>query len=282
MEYVILNGKAVKTDQVVIDTNNRAFRYGDGFFESFLCNGIEPFLFDRHYKRIVAAASALKIDVPLLPPEDNLRKQIALLISKKKYPPYSRVRITFYRTPGGLYTPQSSTPQWVIDHEPYTNKPFEYTPKGILTGIYEGEQKMASQFSAFKTCSSLLFVMAGMDRQTKSWDDIIIMNHKGRLIEGLSSNLFWIKNGTIYTPSIDTGCVDGVMRGYVMDVALSMGYSIIETEGIPPAGLSEVDEAFLTNTTQGIRSILGINGRRFFISHAPKIAQDLRARLMDN
>lgn len=280
MSHIIVNGQAVRTDQPSIPHTNRAFRYGDGLFETFLCKGTEPFFFEAHYNRLLQAAQSLRIDTPLLPSIDSFKRQIALLISKKKYPPYSRIRITVFRADGGLYTPASNAPGWIIDHQPYTDKPFTLNTRGLLTGIFNDIKKYPSPISRFKSCSSQLFVMAGLTKMDNNWDDILICNTEGKIIEGLSSNLFMVKDGNVYTPSVSAGCVDGIMRNHIIGLCANKGIKVVETEGASIDDIKLADEMFLTNSVQGIKWILGVDQKRFYLKLASSLAEELKTMVL--
>lgn len=277
--HIIFNGTIISTEDNPINPLNRAFRYGDGIFDTLVCSGTEPLLFEGHYQRLLSAAVLLKFNIIGYPSFENFKKQIAQLVAKNKYAPYSRLRITMFRSPGGLYTPEDNAPQWIIEQEPLQSEPFELNSKGLLTGIYQEMPKQISPLSQFKTCSSLFFVLAGLAKRENGWGDILITNPEGRIIEGLSSNLFWIKAETIYTPLISSGCVDGIMRREVMRLCRLMGFQVSETRGATLNQLMEADELFLTNSIQGIRWVVGLNEQRYYLKITRQLAKELKDSL---
>ncbi len=278
--HIIFNGTVISTEDNPINLSNRAFRYGDGIFDTFLCSGTEPQLFEGHYQRLLSAAVLLRFNIIGFPSLESLKKQIAMLVGKNKYAPYSRVRLTMFRSPGGLYTPEDNKPQWIIEQEPLASEPFELNSKGLLTGIYHDMPKQASPLSQFKTCSSLFFVLAGLAKKENGWGDILITNPEGRIIEGLSSNLFWIRGNNVFTPMVSSGCVDGIMRREVITLSCNLGYPVVETSGATLGELMEADELFLTNSTQGIRWIVGLNDQRYYLKITRQLAVALKRSLL--
>ena len=278
--HIIFNGTIISTEDNPINPSNRAFRYGDGVFDTLVCSGTEPLLFEGHYQRLLSAAVLLKFNIIGYPSLENFKKQIALLVAKNKYAPYSRIRITMYRSPGGLYTPEDNAPQWIIEQEPLQSEPFELNSKGLLTGIYQDMAKQISPLSQFKTCSSLFFVLAGLAKKENGWGDILVTNQEGRIIEGLSSNLFWIKENKIFTPLVSSGCVDGIMRREVIRLSHDLGFPVMETRGATLNELLEADELFLTNSTQGIRWIVGLNDQRYYLKITRQLAMNLKKSLL--
>lgn len=278
--HIIFNGTIISTEDNPINSSNRAFRYGDGVFDTLVCSGTEPLLFEGHYQRLLSAAVLLKFNIIGYPSFENFKKQIAQLVAKNKYAPYSRIRITMYRSPGGLYTPEDNAPHWIIEQEPLLTEPFELNSKGLLTGIYLDMAKQNSPLSQFKTCSSLFFVLAGLVKKENGWGDILVTNQEGRIIEGLSSNLFWIKENKIFTPLVSSGCVDGIMRREVIRLSHDLGFPVMETRGATLNELLEADELFLTNSTQGIRWIVGLNDQRYYLKITRQLAMNLKKSLL--
>ena len=278
--HIILNGTIISTEDNPINSSNRAFRYGDGVFDTLVCSCTEPLLFEGHYQRLLSAAVLLKFNIIGYPSFENFKKQIAQLVAKNKYAPYSRIRITMFRSPGGLYTPEDNAPQWIIEQEPLQSEPFELNSKGLLTGIYQDMAKQSSPLSQFKTCSSLFFVLAGLVKKENGWGDILVTNQEGRIIEGLSSNLFWIKENKIFTPLVSSGCVDGIMRREVIRLSYDLGFPVMETRGATLNELLEADELFLTNSTQGIRWIVGLNDQRYYLKITRQLAMNLKKSLL--
>lgn len=276
LPYLIFNGTVISSSSFSLTPSNRAFRYGDGVFETLFCIGNEPHLFALHYARMLSALSLLRMTTTSFPTATMLQKQIALLVAKNKYIPFSRIRITVFRAEGGLYTPINNTPQWVIEQERLTEEPFSLNQSGLFVGIYTDMPKPASSLSKYKTCSSLHLVLAALKKQEQQWGDILLINEKGKIIEGLSSNIFWIKDGIAFTPMISSGCVDGTMRHHAMGLLKSMAIPVKETPGVTVEELESAEELFLTNSIQGIRWIVGLNSKRYYLKTAKTIASELQ------
>jgi len=66
--------------------------------------------------------------------------------------------------------------------------------------------------SAFKTLNALPYVLAGNYRKQLGVDEVILLDTHGHLAECVASNLFWLKDGMLYTPSLNTGCIGGIIR----------------------------------------------------------------------
>jgi branched-subunit amino acid aminotransferase/4-amino-4-deoxychorismate lyase len=91
-----------------------------------------------------------------------------------------------------------------------------------------------------------------------------LFNTDGMIIETLASNLFWIKDRILFTSTVSSGCVDGVMRGVVLEVAGQLGLHITQVHGVGYDELKGADEIFVTNAIHGINWIVGIDEQRYY------------------
>jgi len=109
----------------------------------------------------------------------------------------------------------------------------------------------------------LLYVMAGIFKSQNRLDEAMILNQNGFLCESISANVFVVYNNQIYTPALTEGCVSGVMRTAIMQLAKMNDMELIEAQ-INPEILKEAEEVFITNATQGIQWVMGYGRKRYF------------------
>jgi len=275
--YICLNGKMLAANAPVFTSQNRAFRYGDALFETIRCIQLTPQFFEDHYRRLLRGMTLLKMQINSLPAREKLEEMMAQLISKNRIYGDCRIRLSVFRSDGGLYTPASNKAEYLIEASPLTTKGYELNTKGLLTGLFINERKSQGSLNAFKSANSLLFVLAGLEKQAHNWQDILICNDKGYIIEGLSSNLFWIKDEKVFTPLRASGCVEGVMRKQILRLLRTNGYRLEEVPGATREELYRADELFLTNAIQGVQWIVGFEDKRYYCRLVKEIA-----RLLNN
>lgn len=275
--YINLNGQIISAETPVLTAQNRAFRYGDALFETIRCIHQSPQFFEDHYRRLLRGMTLLKMKLSSLPTREKLEEQIIQLILKNRIYKDCRIRLSVFRTDGGLYTPATNTIEYLIEVTPLLTEGYELNSKGLLTGLFDRERKPFSSLSAFKSSNSLLFVLAGLHKQEHNWQDILICNAKGYIIEGLSSNLFWITDDKVYTPLRSSGCVEGVMRKQIIKLLQNNGYRLEEVPGATKDDLYKADEIFLTNAIQGIQWIVGFENKRYYC----RMVKDI-SRLLNN
>lgn len=256
------NGSIIPAGQQVLQLSNRGFRYGDGVFESMrMINGQLQFV-DLHAKRLQMGMKALQLENYAAIDIDFLKEKARELATRNKAK-NGRLRLTVFRDANGLYTPDHNKLGYTLEWETVEDQQYSLNVRGLLMNIFEHIPKPLNALSNLKTCNALIYVLAGVYKQKNRLDDAFILNQNGFLCESISSNIFIKYNGTLYTPAMSEGCIQGVMRQVVIELALKNSIPIIEAQ-INPQILNEADEVFLTNATRGIQWVLGFDRKRYF------------------
>ncbi|MCW3805023.1 aminotransferase class IV [Plebeiibacterium marinum] len=264
-DLVNYNGKIYPSNQVPVSYKNRAFKFGDSLFETIRANGHYPLSFNLHYKRLRKAMLSLKMNLASIPAEEELNDQIVKLLQKQKSYGASRVRLEIFRSGEGLYTPATNSADFIIETSQLQSPKYSLNSKGLLISVYPEMKKSYNPISFFKSGNSLHYILAALHKKEEALDDCLLINEKNKIIEATSSNIFWIKNGIVYTPSVFSGCVDGVMRQTIIAlIQKTKDLQIEECNGATEEELLDADEIFLTNAIQGIQWVVGYKDRRFF------------------
>lgn len=263
-KYIYYNGEYLLSESPQIHSDNRSFNYGDGFFETIRCLSSQPLFFEKHYARIQHSVKALKMNLPSEYNRNYFEFHINKLLQKCRIYQGARVRITFFRSSGGFYTPGNEQCEYLMNAEPILSEKFVLPEKGINIGIYKEEMKAINGLSNIKTCNALFYVMAGIWKKEKKLDDCLVINQNGRIIEGSYSNIFLVKDNRLFPTTLSCGCIDGTMRRTIIDIAQSMDIEVRELEGFTEKDLLVADEVFLTSSIQGIVPIAGFESRRYY------------------
>jgi branched-chain amino acid aminotransferase len=263
---VNFNGIIMAENQAIFSAENRAFRYGDGLFETIRSQKHTIPLFHLHKQRLLAGMQALAMDIPAAWHEDFLEQEIhrllrAFEIAKQKktniVTPNAtyRLRLAVFRDNGGLYTPKTNAVSFCIELSVLAETEFSQNNVALQCSIFDEIAISPSKISPFKTSNALVYVLAAIFRQAKKVDDCFILNTKGNICETVSANIFGIsKENYLVTPPIAEGCIDGIMRKVVLEVAKQKQIPCIE-KPITKIDLFEFEEVFLTNAIQGIKSV---------------------------
>jgi len=263
MNYVFHRGEYIAENQANIAKDNRAFRFGDGCFESIrVVNGVALYL-EAHFARAMDTLRALKIDIPHTCTLDTLRNQVQGLLQRNQIHAGGRVRITFYRRSTGFYLPKSNDLSYFIEAEPMLDNEFNLSPVGKNVDIFTDLKKDVNRLSVFKTLNTQIYVMAALHAQEKGLDDALIQNSRMALIESTSSNFFIVSNGVLYTPQLQDGCVGGTMRMNIINLALANQIKVYECT-LNPQNLLAADEMFMTNAVRGIEWVSSYRTKRYY------------------
>jgi len=160
--YIWFNGEYHRSDNPVLNIGNRAFRYGDGLFETIHCYGTDSFYLDFHYKRLTKGLQLLEIEKPYSLSQVKLSEVITKLLNKNRHFGSTRVRVLVFRNDGGLYTPENNSASVIVESSPLDFKFYQYNQQGLMLDIYDDIAKPVNILSSVKSCNALLYVKAGL------------------------------------------------------------------------------------------------------------------------
>ncbi|CCH54821.1 branched-chain amino acid aminotransferase [Fibrisoma limi BUZ 3] len=246
--YLVYNSDIINQQTFNLLPDNRAFQYGDGLFETIRYESGRLWFWTDHLDRLTKGMATLQLSVPAAR-LDQLHEQTLDLIARNGLNSQpARIKIQVWRRPGGLYTPTSNGSEWLITAQP--GQPFAITGKSHI-GIYDGVRLSKSVVSEFKTLNALPYVLAGLHRQAHKLDDVILLSTDGSAAECVASNLFWFRNGTLVTPSLQTGCVNGIARRQLLRAFPDA------QEGLFPPPLTEPIDVLFAANVMGIQVFNG-------------------------
>jgi branched-chain amino acid aminotransferase len=250
---------------------NRAFRYGDGLFETMrLSKGRIP-LWERHWKRLTSGLELIGISAHRL---GDSRKMLSELRRTAEGMEHARIRLTVYREGMGAYAPQENQASFAIDATEIG--PLNSLNSGIHIGIFK-ELKLphGHPFWNLKTCNALPYILAANYAKKKNWDEALLINTSGYLAEGSSTNLFIWKNNELVTPPLSSGCVAGLMRDLILEMARQNHISAAERQ-LLPSELTSAEEIWLVNAVRGIQSVQKLDLHPYSSEHAREFMEMIK------
>ncbi|UKT62417.1 aminotransferase class IV [Pedobacter mucosus] len=262
-QYILFNDEFQGIETPILTASNRGFKFGDGLFESMRMINNKLQFADLHADRLASGMKVLKIDGHALMDDYFLRQKCADLAKRNKWNGNARFRLAVYRDGAGFYTPENNKAAYILEGISLKANKYELNSKGLIIDVFDEFTKPVNKLANFKTANALLYVMAGLFKTQNKLDEAMILNQQGFLCESISSNIFVVYNKQIYTPALTEGCVSGVMRTVIMQLAKMNDIPLIEAQ-INPEVLKEAEEVFITNATQGIQWIMGYGRKRYF------------------
>lgn len=267
--WINCNSELKPADGPVIRAGNRAFRYGDGLFESIRVVNGSPLFVDDHCKRLCRGANMLRINCDGMDTE-WMHREIALVIDANKITGGGRIRFSVFRASEGLYAPDSDQFGFVVEAIPIEYNDYHLNAKGLSVDIYEERLFNNDDLSTIKSINALPYVLAGIYGREHGLDDCILMDNDRHLTESINSNIFVVFNGVLYTPAMNRGFVPGIMRNKIIQLTKEERIEVQETD-LRPDALMKADEVLLTNAISGVRWVLAYKNKRYYHHMAERL-----------
>ncbi len=261
--FINYNGEILDEEDRIFTIANRGFKYGDGLFESMRMSKGKLNFAELHADRLQKGMKTLKLEGYSQLDAYFLKDKAEELCKRNKVGQNVRLRLTVFRDAGGLYTPSQNKSAYSLEAKALDASLYQFNAKGLIMDVYHDIAKPLNKLSNLKTCNSLPYVMAGIFKEQMRLDEAFILNQNGFLCEAISANVFLVYKGELFTPALSEGCIGGVMRQVVMQLAKKQELPLIEAQ-INPEVLNEAEEVFLTNASKGIQWVMGFNRKRYF------------------
>lgn len=275
MGYVInVNGKITPPEEATISVLDRGFLLGDGIYETVKTYSGIPFLLDEHISRLQRSASLIKMDFSRIP--FDIKEEVRKTVQKAGDADFI-VRIIVTRGAGDLFSdPFAMTPNLVIlVREPPSIPPEIYSKGAEIITASVRRNPVQSLNPKIKTCSHLNEVLAALEAHEKGAFEGLFLTIDGKVAECSSSNIFIVKSGTILTPPLPLGILDGITRHFIMNLARDSGMTIDE-KGFFPEELYAADECFITSTVKEVMPVIRIDGGKIDNGLRGKITEKLQ------
>ena len=249
-KFINYNGRIYEEGQAVGNIADHSYRYGDGLFETMKGNKGAIMFKEDHFERLYSGLKILKIDVPALFTKQTIEEQVAALCKKNECMSLARIRLSVSRGNGGLYDCDNKF-SYGIECWPLEEKGF--AKNGLVVDIFPDARKSIDVFSNLKSSNYLPYVMAAVWAKENKLNDALVLNAHGRICDASIANVFWVMDEVIFTPTLSEGCVAGVMRKRILDLAIRKKGFAVKEAILTETTLFHADEVFLTNVTSGIQ-----------------------------
>lgn len=270
--YYCTNNKFFSSDEAGFGIN-RAMKYGDGLFESIRVINGELKFYSSHIERLQKGMDFLNIEFHRKQFEE-INVCIEQLLIKNEIDKGGRIRLTIFRSGGGKYTPESNKPSYFIEAEPLAENEYQLNTRGHSIDLAVENRVYFNPILRFKTLNSLPYILASIEKENKMVDELVLLNPSGNVVEATKSNIFMVFGNNLYTPAISEGCLEGVMRNRIIQLAHQIGLKVTESQ-IPVNFLERADEVFLTNSVLGISWVGSYQRKRYFNKVSRKLVENL-------
>jgi len=268
------NGVIVSQDTSLL-SQNRAFLYGDGVFETVKIVDSKILFLEDHYFRLMSSMRIVRMEIPMNFTMEYLEKQILTLVKAEKLENSSRARITVYRNDGGYYLPHNNTVSFLINSESLENKLYTINQEEYKVDLYTDFYVAKQLLSSIKNTNKLINITASIFAKENDLDNCLLLNDSKNVIEALQGNIFMLKGNKLITPPVSEGCLNGVMRKQIIGLVRNIENIEVAEEVISPFDLQKADELFITNVIKGIQPITRYRKKEFTVNFSSLLIQKL-------
>jgi branched-subunit amino acid aminotransferase/4-amino-4-deoxychorismate lyase len=260
-EFIYHNGRILEASKARLSPAVGGLLYGWGVFTTVRIYGGVAFAFDRHWDRLGRHAEQARIPMPIN--YDQAERALRELVAANRVAD-GRARVTILQgEAGGWRIGSSHQPEILIFtmSEPrrakqdvaLTLSPYRVLSHGPLAGI--------------KKTAMLENLLALEEARARGFNEAIILNERGEIVGATSANIFWVEGGDLFTPSPGTGCVAGITRQIVLEIARRMRIKVFEGS-FTVQNLLGASEVFLTSTAREIAPVSSFDLREYNTSNA--------------
>jgi branched-chain amino acid aminotransferase len=246
------NDRIAPLTEVHLSPGQTGLLMGWGIFTTLrIYRGI-PFAFERHWARIMRDAERLEIDMPFQ--YENVRKAI-MELAAANHQPEGVARVSFVKNQGGLWAQAEGLPptDLIIFTRPLVAWPAAHKLTIQAGGIFSG-----GSYAGAKMLSWVPHIAALQRAHEAGFDDALLLNEKENLAECTSANIFLVRGGEILTPPLSCGCLAGITREVLLEIAPRDGFKLREVD-LTVNDLSTAEEVFISSTTREVAGVSFIN-----------------------
>ncbi|MCM3707813.1 MULTISPECIES: aminodeoxychorismate lyase [Cytobacillus] len=253
--YIYMNGEVVRKEEARISPFDHGFLYGMGLFETFRVYNGHPFLLDDHLERLNQSLESINIEAGYT--REQVLEMLEMLLGKNGYDnAYIRMNVSAGNGEIGLQTDSYKNPNTIIFCKPLPPRSANAEKQAVMLEIPRNTPEGAERLKSHHYLNNILAKKeAGDDPGIEG----IFLTRDGYLAEGVTSNLFWIRDGQLFTPSLHTGILNGITRKFVIRLAEKLEMNV--QEGLYRLkAVRDADEVFVTNSIQEIVPISSLDG----------------------
>ncbi len=252
------NDKIVPVDEARLSPGQAGLLNGWGLFTTTRIFQGEAFAYERHWRRLEKDAVRIRLPFPFDSAE--VRRHLGeLLAANHVAEGTARIYMIYNRI--GFWQTGEQMPE--VDLLMCTAGLPEYSLEARLS-VAEHGRHAASPLAGVKTTAWLNNVWHLAEAQKAGWTEVILLNERGEVAECTSANIFCVKDGAVFTPPLSSGCLEGVTRSVLLEIAARAGVSMTE-KTLRLEDLYAADEVFITSTNRTLLGVSEISGHKYTV-----------------
>ena len=268
------NGTLLSQDANIL-TQNRAFLYGDGVFETVKIINNKILFLEDHYFRLMSSMRVVRMEIPMNFTMEYLEEQILSVVNANSLSASSRARITVYRNDGGYYLPLDNTVSFLIHAVALENVLYSIEKHHYEVDLYKDFYITKQLLSSIKSTNKIINITGSIFADENGLDNCLLLNDSKNVVEVLQGNIFMLLGNKLITPPVSEGCLNGVMRKQILNLAKKIENIEVVEEVISPFDLQKADELFITNVIKGIQPITQYRKKSFVTTVSNQLLEKL-------
>jgi branched-chain amino acid aminotransferase len=255
-QYVFHNDRLLPVEQVRLSPGQAGLLSGWGLFTTLRVWDGELFAFERHWARLERDAKRTRVPFPF--DSEKVREQLhEVLRANNVIEGTARIYVVYNKV--GFWQSEESMPQ--VDLILYSAGLPSYR-EPVRLGLREHGRHAASPLAGVKVTSWLNNVWNLAEAQSAGWDEVVLLNERGEVAECTAANIFCVRGGGVLTPPLNSGCLEGVTRDTLLDIAHASGVPASE-QTLTPENLYGAEEVFISSTNRNLLGVGEVAGHKF-------------------
>jgi branched-chain amino acid aminotransferase len=239
---------------------------GWGIFTTMRISRGEAFAYERHWRRLEKDAAIIRLPMPYTAAKVRMNLQ-EVIRANHVVDGCARVYL-IYNSVGFWQSAEARPPVDLL----ICTAPMPQYQEPIRLGLRPQGRHAASPLAGVKSTSWLPNVWAVAEAQNEGFDEVVLLNERGEVAECTAANIFAVRNGKVYTPPLTSGCLEGVTRGILFEIAPEAGVPVAE-QIMRPEDLYSADEVFISSTNRNLIGVAEIAGHRIAKGPGPLTRQ---------
>lgn len=261
-KYILVNGTFVPTEDYRISTDET-----EGFLFSERIRAVRtafPF-FKETLELIKLKFLICSQTFPEFTDRDGavLKRQLERTLTKNKFFLGAVFTVSFRLVNGVVH--------YSIQSEKLDDTDFELNEKGLFVEVFDRIQKPIGPLSNLSLGSEVYWNIANWYLRSTNSDQLLLLNTEDKIVEAIGSNVYCIRDGAVFGSGIEDGTYQDISHSYLLEILRQLNLEYTEDDGITIQTLRTADEIMLVNVIDGIRWVVGFEGKRYFNQTIRKI-----------
>jgi branched-subunit amino acid aminotransferase/4-amino-4-deoxychorismate lyase len=241
--------------------------HGWGVFTNLRVYSGRPFLFEQHWERLIRHAE--KARVPVTVDRDMAAGALRQLLEANSVV-NGRARLMILKGPTGSWrTDDGRESEFLI----FTAQDLKPAPRSVTLTLSPYRVLATGPLAGVKQTAMLDHMLAFEEARSRGFSEALMLNERGEIVCGAAGNIFWVEADELFTPALSTGCVAGITRSLVHEIAGRVNIHIVEG-GYPIQRLQDASEAFVTSSLRGIAPVSSFDIKQFDLTQA-RVARNI-------